>query len=103
MDEIAGEHCSADCIIHYGGACLSPTSRLTVLYVFGQQECDANHCYTEYTSLLPNADDLVIVMYDVVYAHAIGKEFVDPQLFSQKESPPSFKSAVLIKYLQKVN
>ncbi|EDV29221.1 uncharacterized protein TRIADDRAFT_51287 [Trichoplax adhaerens] len=41
VDEIAASHGNADCLIHFGSACLSP---LPVLYVFGRHPVDANKC-----------------------------------------------------------
>jgi len=37
VDEVAAQHLDADLVVHYGHACLSPTSRLPVLYVFGRK------------------------------------------------------------------
>lgn len=37
VDEVAAQHLNADLVVHYGHACLSPTSRLPVLYVFGRR------------------------------------------------------------------
>ncbi|XP_072023483.1 2-(3-amino-3-carboxypropyl)histidine synthase subunit 2-like [Amphiura filiformis] len=71
VDEIASQHANADCIIHYGSACLSPTSRLPVLYVFGQQPVDVAHCYDQITKCSQDSEEPVLLMYDVVYAHAI--------------------------------
>ena len=34
VDEIATEHVCAGVLVHYGRACLSPTARLPVVYVF---------------------------------------------------------------------
>ncbi|KAG9289206.1 hypothetical protein G9A89_022515 [Geosiphon pyriformis] len=45
VDEVAAQHVDADFIVHYGGACLSPTSRLPVLYIFGNQSVDMDHLY----------------------------------------------------------
>lgn len=36
-DEVAAQHLLADCIVHYGPACLSPTARLPVVHVFGRR------------------------------------------------------------------
>ncbi len=52
MDEVAAEHYKADAIIHFGRACLSPTRRLPVLHVFGQQPIDVGHCVAEMLKLL---------------------------------------------------
>lgn len=40
VDEIAAEHADADAVVHYGRACLSPTSRVPVLHVFTRQKLD---------------------------------------------------------------
>ena len=37
VDEVAAQHLNADLVVHYGHACLSPISRLPVLYVFGRR------------------------------------------------------------------
>ena len=40
VDEVAAEHADADVVVHYGRSCLSPTSRLPVIYVFTQHSLD---------------------------------------------------------------
>lgn len=38
------EHAKCDSLIHFGEACLSaPSSRIPVLYIFGQQPVDIEH------------------------------------------------------------
>lgn len=37
VDEVAAQHLAADCVVHYGPACLSPTARLPVIHVFGRK------------------------------------------------------------------
>ncbi|PWN21812.1 hypothetical protein BCV69DRAFT_281737 [Microstroma glucosiphilum] len=37
VDEVAAQHVEADVVVHYGHACLSPTARLPVIYVFPKQ------------------------------------------------------------------
>ncbi|KAG2180493.1 hypothetical protein INT44_003497 [Umbelopsis vinacea] len=70
VDEVAAEHVSADFIVHYGRSCLSPTSRLPVLYVFGQQSISVEKCVSEFDRLIENKDTPIIVMYDVTFSHA---------------------------------
>ncbi|GAA5803487.1 hypothetical protein HPULCUR_008969 [Helicostylum pulchrum] len=70
VDEVAAEHVNADLIVHYGRSCLSPTSRLPVLYVFGQQPVDLEHCQNEFRMLFPNKTTPVIIMCDVEYSYA---------------------------------
>ncbi|CDS13699.1 hypothetical protein LRAMOSA05873 [Lichtheimia ramosa] len=71
VDEVAAEHVNADLIIHYGRSCLSPTSHLPVLYVFGQQSLDQDHCIQEFEQLFPDPSTPVIVMCDVEYSYAV--------------------------------
>ncbi|TVY27136.1 2-(3-amino-3-carboxypropyl)histidine synthase subunit [Lachnellula hyalina] len=40
VDEVAAEHVDAEAVVHYGRACLSPTSRLPVVYVFTRRALD---------------------------------------------------------------
>ncbi|TVY21743.1 2-(3-amino-3-carboxypropyl)histidine synthase subunit 2 [Lachnellula arida] len=40
VDEVAAEHVDAQAVVHYGRACLSPTSRLPVVYVFTRRALD---------------------------------------------------------------
>ncbi|RUP08841.1 hypothetical protein BC936DRAFT_140111 [Jimgerdemannia flammicorona] len=70
VDEVAAEHVSADLIIHYGRSCLSPTSRLPVLYAFGRQPVDIDYCIQEFNRLLHDDKSRpIIIMCDVAYAH----------------------------------
>ncbi|KAI8979525.1 diphthamide biosynthesis protein 2 [Mycotypha africana] len=71
VDEVAADHVSADLIVHYGRSCLSPTSRIPVLYVFMQQRLDIDHCKDEFAKLFPDKDQAVIVMCDVEYSYAV--------------------------------
>ena len=75
VDEVAAEHFSADCIIHFGHACLSPTNRLPVLYVFGQSEIDIEDCVKKFSSLY-SSEDNVVLMYDTGYSYVIGNFFL---------------------------
>lgn len=74
VDEVAAEHFSADCIIHFGHACLSPTNRLPVLYVFGQSEIDIEDCVKKFSSLY-SSEDNVVLMFDTGYSYVIGNFF----------------------------
>lgn len=71
VDEVAAEHFAADSIIHFGHACLSPTSRLPVLYVFGRKEIDVLDCVQKFSNLYPK-DDNVVLIYDTGYSHVLG-------------------------------
>ncbi|XP_041358576.1 2-(3-amino-3-carboxypropyl)histidine synthase subunit 2-like [Gigantopelta aegis] len=71
VDEIAAEHNLADCVVHYGPACLSPICRLPVLYVFGQKPFDVDHCVETFKELIPSQKQKVVLMYNTVYAYKI--------------------------------
>ena len=73
VDEIAGEHCAADGIIHFGHSCLSPTTRLPSLLVLKKHQVDVTACVNSIKTQLPDKDCKIVLLYDVAYFHAIGK------------------------------
>lgn len=80
MDEVAAEHVGADCIVHYGRSCLSPSTRLPLTYVFGKRPINVQECATSFRELYPDQETHVIVLYDVTYSHAIGRLMKSLQL-----------------------
>jgi diphthamide biosynthesis enzyme Dph1/Dph2-like protein len=57
VDDIAAEHAKCDSLIHFGEACLSaPSSRIPILYVFGQQPIDLDHFSTTLNSQLQDEE-----------------------------------------------
>lgn len=42
--QVSALHLSADLVVHYGSACLSPVTCLPVLYIFGQEPLDTERC-----------------------------------------------------------
>lgn len=73
VDEVAAEHVSAGAVVHYGPACLSPCRKLPVLHVFGRQPLDVGRCAEVFRELYPERQSRVVVLSDVVYAHAMGE------------------------------
>ncbi|TSL34573.1 2-(3-amino-3-carboxypropyl)histidine synthase subunit 2 [Bagarius yarrelli] len=71
VDEVAAEHVRADCIVHYGRACLSPSRRLPLMYVFGKRTINVQECARAFRELYPDQETHVIILYDVTYSHAI--------------------------------
>ncbi|KAL9115344.1 MAG: hypothetical protein Q9227_000665 [Pyrenula ochraceoflavens] len=72
VDEIAAEHVSADSVVHYGRACLSPTSRLPVLHIFTSNTLDHDNVVEAFVQTFPDKQgDGVIVMADVPYAEHV--------------------------------
>ncbi|XP_047206461.1 2-(3-amino-3-carboxypropyl)histidine synthase subunit 2 [Girardinichthys multiradiatus] len=72
IDEVAAEHVGADCIVHYGSACLSPSKRLPVMYVFEKRPLDVEMCTASFRELYPDPQTNILLLYDVNYDHAIG-------------------------------
>jgi diphthamide biosynthesis protein 2 len=68
VDEIAAEHASADVLVHYGRSCLSPTSRLPVIYVFTSNPLSIRATVDGFKNTYPDLNTKVILMSDVTYA-----------------------------------
>ncbi|KAF3037827.1 Diphthamide biosynthesis protein 2 [Didymella heteroderae] len=71
VDEVAAEHVDADCVVHYGRSCLSPPSRLPVIYVFTERPLDLDQTVSTFQSTYPDTSQKVILMADIPYAHHI--------------------------------
>ncbi|KAM7370117.1 hypothetical protein PAMP_011397 [Pampus punctatissimus] len=71
VDEVAAEHVGADCIVHYGSACLSASKRLPLMYVFEKRPVDLEKCASAFRELYPDTKTHIIILYDVNYVHAI--------------------------------
>lgn len=68
VDEIAAEHINADVVVHYGRACLSPTARLPVIYVFTIQPIAIKSLIQRFQGTFPNCHERIILMADVTYS-----------------------------------
>lgn len=67
VDEIAAEHADADVVVHYGRTCLSPTSRLPVIYVYTSHELDHGAVVERFASEFSDKASKVVVMADLTY------------------------------------
>lgn len=67
VDEIAAEHIDADVVVHYGRACLSPTSRLPVIHVFTKHRLDHAAVLEAFEKEFPEKESKVVLMADVTY------------------------------------
>ncbi|KAJ7079362.1 putative diphthamide synthesis protein-domain-containing protein [Mycena crocata] len=67
VDEVAAQHVDADAMVHYGHACMSQTSRLPVIYVFGQKSIDVDDCADRLGEAFQGTSALL--RYDVAYTH----------------------------------
>ncbi|XP_041924737.1 2-(3-amino-3-carboxypropyl)histidine synthase subunit 2 [Alosa sapidissima] len=91
VDEVAAEHIGADCIVHYGRTCLSPSKRLPLMYVFGRQPIDPQQCALSFKELYPDSQSHVVILYDVIYSHAI-----DALVKLLKETYPNIVASTLV-------
>ncbi|PTB73925.1 diphthamide biosynthesis protein [Trichoderma longibrachiatum ATCC 18648] len=71
VDEIAAEHANADVVVHYGRTCLSPTSRLPVIYVYTSQELDHDAVVAQFTKEFGDKDTKVVIMADLTYQNHV--------------------------------
>ncbi|KAK2810727.1 Diphthamide biosynthesis protein 2 [Emmonsiellopsis sp. PD_5] len=68
VDEVAAEHVDADVVVHYGRACLSPTARLPVIYVFTHRQLDVDRVVAAFKETYPDREEKVAVVADVTFA-----------------------------------
>lgn len=72
IDEIAAEHCQADLIVHYGQACLSPTTgRVPVHFVFDRVPVQSIDGIVQVVEREVEQKGRVIVVWDVGYDYII--------------------------------
>ena len=67
VDETAAEHVDADVVIHYGRACLSPTIRLPIIYVFTKNPLSMQDAIASFRSEIPSLTMKAIIAADVMY------------------------------------
>ncbi|POS84927.1 hypothetical protein EPUL_005102 [Erysiphe pulchra] len=65
VDEIAAEHMDAQVIIHYGPSCLSPTSRLPVIFVYTSPRVDIDSIIQSFEEVFNEKNQNVILMADI--------------------------------------
>lgn len=71
VDEVSAEHVQSEAIIHFGHACLSPTRRLPVLYVFPKKPVDIQSLCEAVNKTFEDKNSKLLLIYDVAYAHKI--------------------------------
>lgn len=67
VDEIAAEHVNADVVVHYGRSCLSPTTRLPLIYVFTTHNLDISEVIKVFEHTFEGKEERVLVMADITY------------------------------------
>ncbi|CAH9127344.1 unnamed protein product [Cuscuta epithymum] len=73
VDEVGAAHVNAECVIHYGHTCLSPTSKIPAFYVFEKATIDMPSCVEKLCGYLSQSEKPILVLYGLEYAHAIPK------------------------------
>ncbi|KAK6261380.1 hypothetical protein QUC31_007196 [Theobroma cacao] len=73
VDEVGASHIDADCVIHYGHTCLSPTSTLPSFCVFGKASISVFSCVEKLSSFFWTNCRPTVVLYGLEYAHAISQ------------------------------
>ncbi|KAL1957570.1 hypothetical protein VTO42DRAFT_5681 [Malbranchea cinnamomea] len=68
VDEVAAEHVNADVVVHYGRACLSPTSRLPVIHVFTHRQLDHAAVVEVLKESYPDKTEKIAVVADVIFS-----------------------------------
>jgi diphthamide biosynthesis protein 2 len=71
VDEVAAEHVHADVLVHYGRSCLSPTTRLPVIYIFTTNYLSLSLTIAAFQRTYPDKSTKVLVMADVTYSSHI--------------------------------
>ena len=75
-DVVAANHLNADCIVHFGHACLSHAT-MPVLYSFGKQAISIARTTTAVLEQLQLSNDgdanNLLILYEVQYAHAMSE------------------------------
>lgn len=75
VDVVAGEHCNAECIVHFGHSCLSIVEKIPVFYVFEKSPLNIDSVEREIELLLKQNEqplNKLIVLYDVCYFYLYG-------------------------------
>ncbi|KAA8579309.1 hypothetical protein FQN60_007099 [Etheostoma spectabile] len=76
VDEVAAEHVGADCIVHYGSACLSPSKRLPLMYVFERRPVDLEKCTSAFRELHPDTQNDLLTLLSPEYPNLVVSELV---------------------------
>ncbi|KAG7029112.1 2-(3-amino-3-carboxypropyl)histidine synthase subunit 2 [Cucurbita argyrosperma subsp. argyrosperma] len=71
VDEVGAAHANADCVIHYGHTCLSPTTTLPAFFVFGKDPIDVSTCAKTLSHYSSSNGKPVLVLFGLEYAHSM--------------------------------
>ncbi|RCV32179.1 hypothetical protein SETIT_6G237100v2 [Setaria italica] len=71
VDEVGASHIDAQCVVHYGHACMSPTSNLPAFFVFGKAPLDVHACACLMLECSRKSNKRILVLYGLEYAYAL--------------------------------
>lgn len=71
VDEVGASHIGAECVIHYGHSCMSPTSTLPVLFVFGKTSINVSSCAESINHFASSKEKPILVLFGLEYTHAM--------------------------------
>ncbi|KAM1249175.1 hypothetical protein ACFX2G_032566 [Malus domestica] len=71
VDEVGASHVDADCVVHYGHTCLSPTTTLPAFFVFGKAPISVLDCVNNLSHYALENRRRVLVLFGLDYAHSI--------------------------------
>ncbi|XP_048569689.1 2-(3-amino-3-carboxypropyl)histidine synthase subunit 2 [Triticum urartu] len=71
VDEVGASNIDAQCVVHYGHSCMSPTSNLPAFFVFGKAPLDISSCCRSLLDCSRESSKPVLVLCGLEYAHAL--------------------------------
>nr|CAB3489706.1 unnamed protein product [Digitaria exilis] len=71
VDEVGASHIDAQCVVHYGHACMSTTSNLPAFFIFGKAPLDVHACACSMVECSRKSNKHILVLYGLEYAYAL--------------------------------
>ncbi|KAL8555102.1 hypothetical protein ACS0TY_003053 [Phlomoides rotata] len=71
VDEVGAAHVNAECVIHYGHTCLSPTSTIPALFIFEKASVNPSNCARNLLNYGQKSGKPVLVLFGLEYTHAM--------------------------------
>uniref|UniRef100_A0ACD5X4G8 Uncharacterized protein n=1 Tax=Avena sativa TaxID=4498 RepID=A0ACD5X4G8_AVESA len=71
VDEVGASAIDAQCVVHYGHSCMSPTSNLPAFFVFGKAPLDISACCRSLLDCSRESDKPILVLCGLEYSHAL--------------------------------
>ncbi|XP_054783146.1 uncharacterized protein LOC129290412 [Prosopis cineraria] len=71
VDEVAALHINADCVIHYGQTCFSPTTTLPAFFVFGKASISIANCVESLSKYALSCSKPIMVLFGLEYSYSM--------------------------------